>query len=139
MDYPSLYGFNKENPRMSYDKMDLPVKYTKFFNTGRMGVTIGNDAWIGRNVRIFHGVNIPDGCVIAENTLVKKGCEPYGIYAGIPAKLVRYRFSKDIIEQLLEIRWWNWSINKIKRNVNFFDTDLTAFKGNLSDVIENDE
>jgi virginiamycin A acetyltransferase len=139
MDYPSLYGFNKENPRMSYDKMDLPVKYTKFFNTGKMGVTIGNDVWIGRNVRIFNGVSIADGCVIAEMGLVKRNCEPYGIYGGIPAKLIRYRFSKDVIEQLLEIQWWNWPFSKIKRNLKFFDTDLTNFDGRLSSIIVDDE
>ncbi len=143
IDYPSLYGFNKDHPRMRSDKppFNLPVKQVKFFNTGRsrMGVTIGNDVWIGRDVRIFNGVNIADGCVIAERSLVKKNCKPYGIYGGVPAKLIKYRFSKDVIEQLLEIRWWNWSMNKIKWNVNFFDTDLTVFKGSLSDIIENDE
>ena len=143
MDYPSLYGFNrdKDSSRMCSDRppMNLPMKHAKLSNTGKTGVTIGSDVWIARNVRIFNDVSIADGCVIAERSLVKKNCEPYGIYGGIPAKLIRYRFSKSVIEQLLEIRWWNWSTNKIKRNVNFFDTDLTAFKGNLFDVIESDE
>jgi acetyltransferase-like isoleucine patch superfamily enzyme len=139
IDYASLYGlFNKNNFRMRHLKLDTPKNYTNY-DKGRSCVTIGNDVWIGRNVRIFNDVSIADGCVIAERSLVKKNCEPYGVYGGIPAKLIRYRFSKGIIEQLLKIRWWNWSINKIKRNVSFFDTDLTTFKGDLSDIIENDE
>jgi virginiamycin A acetyltransferase len=141
MDYPSLYGFNKDSPRMRSDKppFDLPVKHAKFFNTGKTGVTIGNDVWVGRNVRIFNGVSIADGCVIAERGLVKKNCEPYGVYGGIPAKLIRYRFSKSVIEQLLEIQWWNWPFSKIKRNLEFFDTDLTNFDGRLSSIIVDDE
>jgi virginiamycin A acetyltransferase len=139
IDCVSLYDFfHQEDFRIHHLKFDVPKNYTNY-DEGRNCVTIGNDVWIGRNVRIFNDVGIADGCVIAERSLVKKNCEPYGIYGGIPAKLIRYRFSKDVIEQLLEIQWWNWSMNKIKRNVNFFDTDLTAFKDNLSDIIENDE
>jgi virginiamycin A acetyltransferase len=143
LDYPSLYGFNKDSPRMHSDKLpfDLPVKHTNFFNTikNKTGVTIGNDVWIGRNVRIFNGVSIADGCVVAERSLVKKNCEPYGIYGGIPAKLIRYRFSKSVISQLLEIQWWNWPFSKIKRNLKFFDTDLTNFDDRLSSIVVDDE
>jgi virginiamycin A acetyltransferase len=139
IDYTSLHGFfNKNNFRMRHLKFDVSKNYIDC-DKERNCVTIGSDVWIGRNVRIFNDVNIADGCVIAERSLVKKNCEPYGIYGGIPAKLIRYRFSKNIIEQLLEIQWWNWSMNKIKRNVNFFDTDIAAFKGSLSDIIENNE
>jgi virginiamycin A acetyltransferase len=138
IDYTSLYGFfHKNNFRMRHLKFDVPKNYTDY-DKGRSCVTIGNDVWIGRNVRIFNGVSIADGCVIAERSLVKKNCEPYGIYGGIPAELIRYRFSKSIIEQLLEIRWWNWSLIKIRQNADFFATDLTSFKGNLSEIIVDD-
>lgn len=139
INYTSLYGFfDEDNFRMRHLKFEVPKNHIDY-GKGQNCVTIGNDVWMGRNVRIFNNVSIADGCVIAEKSLVKKNCEPYGIYGGVPAKLIRYRFSEDVIEQLLEIRWWDWPMNKIKRNVNFFDTDLTAFKGNLSDVIENGE
>lgn len=138
-DYTSLYGFfHKNNFRMRHLKLDVPKNYTDY-GKGRNCVTIGSDVWIGRNVRVFNDVNIADGCVIAERSLVKKDCEPYGIYAGIPAKLIRYRFPKQIIQQLLEISWWNWSLAKIQRNADFFATDLTAFEGSLLGIIENDE
>jgi len=133
IDYASLYNFKADcRNRTSIDKIGLPVKKVK------LGVTIGNDVWLGRNVRIFHGVTISDGCVIGEGSLVKKDCEPYGVYAGIPAKLIRYRFPEHIIRQLQEIRWWEWPFCKIRKNARFFDTDFTSFKGNLSEIIVDD-
>lgn len=139
INYTSLYGFfHKNNFRMRHLEFEVPKSYTDY-SKGRNCVTIGSDVWIGRNVRIFNDVSIADGCIIAERSLVKKNCEPYGVYGGIPAKLIRYRFSKDIIEQLLEIRWWNWPFSKIKRNLKFFDTDLTNFDGRLSSIIVDDE
>jgi virginiamycin A acetyltransferase len=139
IDCTSLYGFfHKNNFRMRHLNFDVPKNYTNY-DEGRNCVTIGNDVWIGRNVRIFNDVSIADGCVIAERSLVKKNCEPYGIYGGIPAELIRYRFSKSVIEQLLEIRWWNWSLIKIKQNADFFATDLTKFNGHLSSIIVDDE
>jgi virginiamycin A acetyltransferase len=135
IDCTSLYNFfHKNNFRMQHLHFDVPKNYTDY-SKGESCVTIGSDVWIARNVRIFNDVNIADGCVIAERSLVKKNCEPYGIYGGVPAKLIRYRFSKNIIDQLLEIRWWNWSLAKIRRNADFFATDLTKFDGRLSGII----
>ena len=76
-------------------------------------VIIGNDVWIASNVKIMSGVTIGDGAVIANNSHVVKNVEPYSIVGGNPAKLIRYRFTKEQIEQLLEIEWWNWEDNKI--------------------------
>lgn len=133
MDYPSLFGFKTER-RLREDNMLLPLKH-KSLSQKKTDITIGNDVWICRNARILNGVIIGDGCVIAENSFVNKDCEPYGVYAGLPAKLIKYRFSEQIIEQLLEIKWWNWSYQKIKDNTKFFDTDLRLYKGNLQDLI----
>ncbi|MDD5327093.1 MAG: CatB-related O-acetyltransferase [Phycisphaerae bacterium] len=136
IDCTSLYGFfNEGNFRIHHLKFDVPKNYTDYGKGRRSDVTIGNDVWIGRNVRIFNDVNIADGCVIAERSLVKKDCEPYGIYGGVPAKLIKYRFSKNIIEQLLKIQWWNWPLAKIRRNAKFFAKDLTKFDGCLSSII----
>jgi acetyltransferase-like isoleucine patch superfamily enzyme len=99
------------------------------------GVTIGNDVWIAEGVRIMPGVTIGDGCVIGARAVVTKDLEPYGIYAGIPARLIKKRFTPKIIEQLLQIKWWDWSIEKIRRNVQFFNIDLSDFQGDLSDHI----
>jgi acetyltransferase-like isoleucine patch superfamily enzyme len=71
-------------------------------------VIIGNDVWIGENVTIMSGVNIGDGSIIANNSHVVKNVEPYSIVGGNPAMFIKYRFSKQQIDKLLEIKWWNW-------------------------------
>jgi len=76
-------------------------------------VVIGNDVWVASNVTIMSGITIGDGCVIANNSHVVKDCEPYGIYGGNPAKLIKKRFSPEQIEKLLELKWWNLSDEKI--------------------------
>lgn len=99
------------------------------------GITVGHAVWIGRNARIFHGAEIGNGCVIAENSLVRGKLEPYGVYAGVPAKLKRKRFSDAIIAELEEIQWWNWTPERIKRNKDFFEKDLTQYGGKVKDLI----
>lgn len=76
-------------------------------------VVIGNDVWIGENATILSGVTIGDGAVIANSSHVIKNVEPYSIVGGNPAKFIKYRFTKEQIEKLLEIQWWNWSDDKI--------------------------
>ncbi len=78
---------------------------------------IGNDVWIGYNAVIMPGVQIGDGAVIASNSTVTKDVAPYTIVGGNPAKEIRRRFSEKEIEQLLELQWWNWDLEKITQNV----------------------
>lgn len=72
-------------------------------------VRIGNDVWIGSDVKILSGVTIGNGAVIAANSVVVGKVEPYSIYGGNPAKLIKYRFDKNTITMLEKIQWWNWS------------------------------
>ena len=78
---------------------------------------IGNDVWIGFNVIIMAGVHIGDGAIIASNTAVTKDVAAYSIVGGNPVKEIKKRFSEKKIAKLLEIKWWNWEIEKITRNV----------------------
>jgi acetyltransferase-like isoleucine patch superfamily enzyme len=91
--------------------------FNKFDGTGHPktngDVIIGNDVWICDNVTIMSGVTIGDGAVIACNSHVVKNVEPYSIVGGNPAKLIKYRFTPEQIEKLLEIKWWNWEDEKI--------------------------
>ena len=64
------------------------------------------------------GVKIGDGAVIAANSVVVKDVEPYTIVGGNPAKVIKKRFSDDIINNLLELKWWDWSNEKINENLN---------------------
>ncbi len=84
---------------------------------------IGNDVWIGYNATIMAGVTIGDGAIIATNATVVKDVEPYSIVGGNPAMEIRKRFAPDIIERLLRLKWWDWDMDKITRNVQHL-TDL---------------
>lgn len=70
-------------------------------------VIIGNDVWIADNVTIMSGITIGDGAVIACNSHIVKNVEPYSIVGGNPAKLIKYRFKKEQIDFLLELKWWD--------------------------------
>ena len=76
-------------------------------------VIIGNDVFIGDNVTIMSGVTIGDGAIIANNSHVVKNIEPYSLNGGNPANFIKYRFTQEQIEKLLEIKWWNWDEEKI--------------------------
>ena len=87
-------------------------------------ITIGNAVWIADNVIILSGVEIGDGAVLGAGSIVTTNIPPYAIAVGNPAKVIKKRFKEQIIKQLLDIRWWDWSEDKIARNKNFFSTDF---------------
>lgn len=75
--------------------------------------TFGNDIWTGHNVNVMGGVNVGDGAVIAAGSVVTKDIPPYAIVAGIPAKILRYRFNDKTIERLLNVRWWDFELSQL--------------------------
>ncbi len=81
-------------------------------------VIIGNDVWLAHGVLILSGVTIGDGAVIGAGAVVTKNVEPYTIVVGNPAKFLKKRFNDEVIDMLLEIRWWDWSEEKIRRNLD---------------------
>lgn len=81
-------------------------------------ITIGNDVWIGYNATIMAGVTIGDGVIIATNSTVIHDVAPYSIVGGNPAKEIRKRFPESTIEKLLDLKWWDWDIEKITKNVH---------------------
>jgi virginiamycin A acetyltransferase len=84
--------------------------------TSNGNITIGSDVWIGYGSTIMSGVTIGDGAVIAANTNVVKDVEPYAIVGGNPVKQIKKRFSEEDIEFLLELKWWDWTDDKIEEN-----------------------
>jgi len=85
---------------------------------------IGNDVWIGQNVTIMPGVKVGDGAIIAANSTVVKNIEPYTIYGGNPAKLIKKRFSDENVELLLKLQWWNWEEDKIFNNLEKLTSEV---------------
>ncbi len=92
----------------------------------RRQVIIGNDVWMGINVTVFGGIRIGDGAVVAANATVTKDVPPYSIVAGLPARVIKYRFEPEIIRKLLAIKWWDWDQEKIFDNYDLLN-DPRAF------------
>ena len=90
-------------------------------------VVIGNDVWIGARATILSGVTVGDGAVIGAGALVAKDVPPYAIVGGVPARLIKYRFSSEIINELLEIKWWDWDSKKLTQNIDDFYLDVEEF------------
>lgn len=88
-------------------------------------VIIGNDVWIGANCIIFEGVTIGDGAVIGAGSIIRCNVPPYAVVVGVD-RIIKYRFSQEIIDKLLKIKWWNWSDDKIRENIKFM-YDIETF------------
>lgn len=80
-------------------------------------IVIGNDVWIGYEAVIMAGVTIGDGAIIGTRAVVTKNVPPYTIVGGVPAKEIRKRFSEEMIAHLLNVKWWDWPIEKISQNI----------------------
>lgn len=86
---------------------------------------IGNDVWIGYGATIMPGVTIGDGAIIATKSVITKDVEPYAIVGGNPAKQIKKRFTEHKIKSLLELKWWDWPVEKITRNAQYLTgTDI---------------
>ena len=81
-------------------------------------IIIGNDVWIGYEAVILSGVTIGDGAIIGTRAVVTKDVPPYTVVGGVPAKPIKKRFDDKTIDTLLDIRWWNWSDEKIALNLD---------------------
>lgn len=109
-------------PEKKLSEVRRVVRNKKNDDGARGYITIGNDVWIGGGATIRRGVKIGDGAIIAGNAFVTKDVEPYSIVAGLPAKHLRYRFSREIIEILLDLKWWRFDINSLA-GVQFDDIE----------------
>lgn len=102
-------GENQSNPSISRTKGPIIIK---------------NDVWIGDDVKIMSGVTIGNGACIAAGSIVTNDISDFEIVGGVPARLLKYRFSDEIMSFLKAIEWWDWSDKKIKNNKHFFDLNL---------------
>ncbi len=120
----TLEGWNMEPPAIE----DLPFK----------GDTIiGNDVWIGQNAVILPGVHIGDGAIIGASSVVGCDVAPYTIVIGNPAKVLRKRFDDELIDLLLQFKWWDRSIDEINSLIPLLtDSDLQKVKVELKSRME---
>lgn len=98
---------------------------------------VGNDVWIGQNVTVLPAVHIGDGAIIGANSVVAKDIPPYSVAVGNPCEVKRKRFDEDLIEYLLQIKWWDWDAEKIFKNMEALCSgDLSKIK-NIVDYNKN--
>ena len=83
-------------------------------------LTVGNDVWIGTGAMVMGGLTIGDGAIVGAGAIVTKDVPPFAIVAGVPARIIRYRFPQEIIDRILESRWWNLSESVLKDNIALF-------------------
>lgn len=107
------------------------IAYNRFNNN----MKIKNDVWIATGAVITRGITIGDGAVIGANAVVTKDIPPYAIAVGNPAKIIKYRFNPKIIDLMLKLKWWDWDIEKIKKNYNLLsqEPDIIQLKKLLKD------
>lgn len=116
-----------------------PVFYSIFGQSGvtfadkcyfdeAVDIKIGNDVWIGARSIILDGVSISDGVIVAAGSVVNKNVPPYAIVGGVPARIIRYRYSDEIINRLVNLKWWDkdeeWLRNNFKKFHNVEDLIL---------------
>src|SRR5690606_4231102 len=83
----------------------------------RGDMVIGNDVWIGYGALLMPGITVGDGAIVASKSVVVDGVPPYAVVAGNPARIVKQRFDAETVQRLLAVRWWDWEIARITRNI----------------------
>jgi virginiamycin A acetyltransferase len=90
---------------------------------------VGNDVWIGHKATILPGVTIGDGAIVGAESVVVGDIPPYAIAGGNPARVTRMRFSEEVVAALLRIRWWDWDLDKLTRNLDLIrGADIAALR-----------
>lgn len=97
-------------------------------------IRIGNDVWIGANACILPGVTIGDGAVVGAGAIVTKDIPPFAIVVGNPARVIKYRFSEEQIDIILQTRWWDWPENLLKEHIDLFKSQID--KKTIQDLLE---
>lgn len=117
---PVFYSMCMQNGTTYVDRQKFKEKlYADEYN--RYGVIIGNDVWIGYNATLIGGCKIGDGAIVASGAFVNSDIEPYSIVAGQPARVIGKRFTDEQIDILLDIKWWDKSLEWIKTHAEEFE------------------
>lgn len=120
--------FTAENKKSFENKLNTDQQHPYARSKNR--IIIGNDVYIGANafINISKVSSIGDGAIIGSGAVVLEDVPPYAVVVGVPAKIKRYRFSPEMIEILLRVKWWNWSVEEINANADALISPEIFFK-----------
>ena len=90
-------------------------------------ITIGNDVWLGRRVIVTNGSNIGNGVIAGAGAVITKNVPDYAVVGGVPARIIRYRYTPEQIKALNQIAWWDWPDEKIREYYNDFYLSVEEF------------
>ncbi len=90
-------------------------------------VKIGNDVWLGRNVLITNGAKIGNGVIAGAGSVITRDVPDYAVVVGVPARIIRYRYSQEEIAALNRISWWNWTDDEIRARFEDFYLSIGEF------------
>lgn len=127
--HPSFFSTRKQGG-FTYVQNNKFAEFAYADENEKFLVEIGNDVWIGDSARIMQGVHVGNGAIIAAGAVVTKDVPDYSIVGGVPAKVIKYRFEKDVIEALATIKWWDKSEDWIIQHAELFE-DVEAFLKDL--------
>lgn len=100
-------------------------------------ITLGHDVWVGDEAFVMMGAHVATGCVVGARSLMthRTRTEPYGIYVGSPARLVRFRFPESVREALLDLAWWELPLGWMRENNDLFMTDLAEDEARALEIL----
>lgn len=125
--HPALYS-TKNGCGFTYTKKDSFQEYVYADEKNKFSIVIGNDVWVtAGSTKIIQNIKIGDGAIVMLDAVVTKDVPPYAIVAGIPAKIIGYRFEPDEIDFLLKLKWWNRSEEWIRNHADYFE-DIKLLK-----------
>lgn len=108
------------------------IQYIGGFDGNSQSPIIGHDVWIGGNVVLKGGITIGHGAIVGANAVVTKDIPPYAVVAGIPAKIIRFRFEENIIHKLLALEWWNYKPSDIPVHVRDINEFIKILEGKIN-------
>ena len=124
MDRPTLHHFTYRRKMYGFDDIDDK----EFFAFRRaQGAYVGHDTWIGHGAIVMPKVTIGTGAVVGAGAVVTKDVPPYQVAVGVPAQVIKPRFSPAVADALLRIAWWEWPHELIKERLEEFSLDIEEF------------
>lgn len=132
-----MFILNADHPTKNLSTFPFRVKCLNQYREGtsKGDIIVEDDVWIGYRSTIMSGVHIGQGAIIAAGSVVTKDVEPYAIVGGVPAKVIKYRFSDEIIEKLLKIDFSLLDYELVKKNIDYLYEELTS--DNIDMILSN--